>query len=64
MDLYHYSSHTHPVYRRDNNGDLIVDGRGNNIFDCANNSQILNGTCPQLNNENVYGALFNYKIEK
>ncbi|MBC5839884.1 MAG: TonB-dependent receptor [Flavobacteriaceae bacterium] len=54
----------YPVYRRDNNGDLIVDGRGNNIFDYgANNSQILNGTRPQLNNENAYGALFNYKIE-
>lgn len=54
----------YPVYRRDGNGDLIVDGRGQNIFDYgATAGQLLNGNRPQLNNENAYGSLFNYKIK-
>ena len=54
----------YPVYRRNGNGDLIVDGNGQNIFDYgATSGQLLNGSRPQLNNENAYGSLFNYKIK-
>lgn len=54
----------YPLYQRNGNGDLIVDGNGNNIFDYgANSAQLLNGNRPQLNNENAYGSLFNYKIK-
>lgn len=54
----------YPLYQRNGNGDLIVDGNGNNIFDYgANSAQLINGNRPQLNNENAYGSLFNYKIK-
>ena len=52
----------YPVYRRDGNGDLVKDGFGQNIFDYgATPGQLLNATRPQLNNENAYGSLYNYK---
>ena len=53
----------YPVHRRDEDGDLVKDGFGQNIFDYgATPGQLLNATRPQLNNENAYGSLFNYKI--
>ena len=53
----------YPVYRRDAAGELIVDGNGKNIFDYgATAGQLINGNRPQLNNENAYGSLYNYKI--
>jgi TonB-linked SusC/RagA family outer membrane protein len=53
----------YPVYRRDATGELIVDGNGKNIFDYgATAGQLINGNRPQLNNENAYGSLYNYKI--
>ena len=54
----------YPVYRRDVNGDLVLDGKGQTIYDYgATSGQLLNGNRPQLNNENAYGSLFNYKIK-
>jgi len=51
----------YPVYRRDDNGALIKDGSGNNIFDYgANVGQAVNGTRPTFNNENAYGSLYKY----
>jgi TonB-linked SusC/RagA family outer membrane protein len=53
----------YPVYRRDAAGQLVVDGNGNNIYDYgATAGQLINGSRPQLNNENALGALYNYKI--
>lgn len=52
----------YPVYRRDDNGALIKDGLGNNIFDYgANVGQAVNGTRPTFNNENAYGSLYKYE---
>ncbi|WP_339918650.1 TonB-dependent receptor [uncultured Flavobacterium sp.] len=53
----------YPAYRVDESGDLILDGKGQRIFDYgATPGQALNGNRPQLNNENAYGSLYNYKI--
>ncbi|MDR7212338.1 TonB-dependent receptor [Flavobacterium piscis] len=53
----------YPVYRRDDNGDLIKDGTGSNIYDYgANVGQSVNNTRPQLNNENALGSLYKYKV--
>ncbi|HEX8017968.1 MAG TPA: SusC/RagA family TonB-linked outer membrane protein, partial [Flavobacterium sp.] len=53
----------YPVYRRDDNGALIKDGSGNNIFDYgANVGQAVNGTRPIFNNENAYGSLYKYDV--
>lgn len=54
----------YPVYRRDGNGDLVTDGKGQPIFDYGGGvpGQAVNGTRPQLNNENAYGSLYKYKI--
>ena len=53
----------YPLYRRDNNGDLVFDANGKNIFDYgATPGQLINANRPALNNENAYGSLFNYKI--
>lgn len=52
----------YPVYRRDEAGDLIKDGFGENIFDYGDSkTQLVNGSRPQLSIENAYGSLFNYK---
>jgi TonB-linked SusC/RagA family outer membrane protein len=53
----------YPVYRRDEIGGLVVDGKGQNIFDYGSTpGQLLNATRVTLNNENAYGSLYNYKI--
>ena len=52
----------YPVYRRNQSGDLVVDGNGKNIFDYGANSGTTNAVRPQLGNENAYGSLYNYKI--
>ena len=54
----------YPVYRRDANGDLVFDARGNTIYDYGSGAagQLLNATRPQLSTENALGALYNYKI--
>jgi TonB-linked SusC/RagA family outer membrane protein len=53
----------YPLYRRDGNGDLITDGNGQNIYDygVGDSSQLVNSNRVQLNNENAYGSLYNYK---
>ncbi|WP_202110868.1 SusC/RagA family TonB-linked outer membrane protein [Flavobacterium hydrocarbonoxydans] len=53
----------YPVYRRDDNGDLIKDAKGANIYDYgANKGQLVNGTRPQYNNENAVGSLYKYEV--
>jgi TonB-linked SusC/RagA family outer membrane protein len=53
----------YPAYRRDENGDLIKDVKGNTIYDYgANKGQLLNAVRPQFNNENALGSLYNYKV--
>ena len=52
----------YPVYRRDQSGNLVVDGNGKSIFDYGANSGTTNAVRPQLGNENAYGSLYNYKI--
>ncbi|MBC5836388.1 SusC/RagA family TonB-linked outer membrane protein [Flavobacterium muglaense] len=53
----------YPAYRVDGNGDLVLDGKGQKIFDYgATTGQALNGNRPTFNNENAYGSLYNYKI--
>jgi TonB-linked SusC/RagA family outer membrane protein len=53
----------YPVYRRDANGDLALDGSGEKVYDYgATPGQLINAARPQLSNENAYGALYNYKI--
>lgn len=53
----------YPVYKRDDNGDLVLDGKGEKIFDYGSTpGQLINGNRPAFNNENAYGSLFNYKV--
>lgn len=53
----------YPVYRRDENGGLVKDDKGNNIYDYgATSTQGLNGTRPTFTNENAYGSLYKYDI--
>ncbi len=56
----------YPLYRRDQNGALIKDGFGNNIYDYgANGAGTLNAQRPLFENENAVGALYNnYDIIK
>jgi hypothetical protein len=52
------------VYRRGENGDLVTDGNGGNIFDYgATPGQLLNASRPTLSNENAFGSLYNYKTK-
>jgi TonB-linked SusC/RagA family outer membrane protein len=54
----------YPLYKRDPNGDLEVDGFGNPIYDYGNEvGGTLNGQRPRLSGENAVGALYNYDIE-
>ncbi|WP_299009005.1 TonB-dependent receptor [uncultured Tenacibaculum sp.] len=50
----------YPLYRRDANGQLILDGFGDPIYDYGDNPQIVNGVRPVFEGENSYGSLFNY----
>lgn len=53
----------YPVYERNSDGDLAIDANGQKNFDYGSNSgQALNGSRPQLNNENAYGSLYKYKV--
>ncbi|MEM9687661.1 MAG: SusC/RagA family TonB-linked outer membrane protein, partial [Bacteroidota bacterium] len=53
----------YPIYRRDEAGQLILDGFGNPIYDYGNNAgQLVNGVRPALGGENALGALYNYDI--
>lgn len=49
----------YPLYRRDENGALIKDGFGQNIYDYGTNDPVLNGQRPVFENENAVGALYN-----
>ncbi|MCB0474437.1 MAG: TonB-dependent receptor [Flavobacteriaceae bacterium] len=51
----------YPVYRRDVNGALIYDDKGQLIYDYGNNAQSVNGNRPIFGGENGVGALYNYK---
>ncbi|OIV42114.1 SusC/RagA family TonB-linked outer membrane protein [Flavobacterium johnsoniae] len=53
----------YPVYQRNASGDLTLDSNGQKIFDYGSTpGQAFNGSRPQLNNENAYGSLYNYKV--
>ena len=55
-----------PLYRRDGQGDIILDDNGNKIFDygVGATGQTVNTNRGVFSNENAYGALFNYVIER
>jgi len=55
-------SNIYSLYRRDANGVLIKDSKGNYIYDYGNNGTDVNGTRPVLGIENAVGALENYKL--
>ena len=53
----------YPAYRRDEAGQLILDGFGNPVYDYGNNAgQLVNGVRPALGGENALGALYNYDV--
>lgn len=59
--IYSVSSY-YPLHRRDVNGELILDGFGNPIYDYGNTpGQGLNAQRPVLGGENAVGALYYYK---
>lgn len=50
----------YPIFRRDENGNLIKDGFGNNIYDYGSATGVaLNSSRPLFENENAVGALYN-----
>ena len=54
-----------PLYMRDQNGNLLLDGFGNPQYDYGNNAasgRLVNAQRAILNNENAPGALYNNKI--
>jgi hypothetical protein len=53
----------YPVYRRGENGDLVTDGNGGNIFDYgATPGQLLNASRPTLSNENAFDRCIIIKL--
>lgn len=53
----------YPLHLRDEDGNIVLDGLGNPIYDYGNTvGQLLNGTRPPLPGENAVGALYNYSI--
>ena len=60
--IYSMSS-VYPLYRRDENGGLVLDANGERIYDYgATGGQLINGSRPLLSNENAVGSLYNYDI--
>ena len=58
--IYSMSS-IYPLYRRNENGGLVLDNSGNKIYDYGSTpSQSVNGSRPLLGNENAVGSLYNY----
>lgn len=54
----------YPIYRRAEDGSLIKDSSGNNIFDYGSTPGLtVNGVRPVFENENAYGSLFLYDME-
>ncbi|PKB43298.1 TonB-linked SusC/RagA family outer membrane protein [Cellulophaga sp. RHA19] len=57
--IYSMSS-IYPLYRRGNNGGLVLDNFGNPIYDYGSTTgQTVNGSRPLLANENAVGTLYN-----
>jgi TonB-linked SusC/RagA family outer membrane protein len=56
----------YPVYRRDENGNLILDGTGNTIYDYGqvDTPQSVNGTRPIFGGENGRGTYDNYSLKR
>ena len=53
----------YPVYRRDGNGDLLLNGKGEKQFDYgANTGQLVNASRPVFENENAFGSLYKYDL--
>lgn len=52
----------YPVYRRGENGNLLLDADGKPVYDYGANGVGQNQNRPVFNNENVPGVLFNNKI--
>ncbi|WP_066221196.1 SusC/RagA family TonB-linked outer membrane protein [Formosa haliotis] len=60
---YYSMSSYYPLYQRDGNGNLILDGNGQKIYDYGNNgNQAVNGVRPVFGGENGVGALYNYDV--
>ncbi|WBU90061.1 SusC/RagA family TonB-linked outer membrane protein [Cellulophaga omnivescoria] len=58
--IYSMSS-IYPLYRRNENGGLVLDNSGNRIYDYGSTpGQSVNGSRPLLGNENAVGSLYNY----
>ncbi|WP_333660379.1 SusC/RagA family TonB-linked outer membrane protein [Chishuiella changwenlii] len=55
-------SSIYPLHRRNPNGELIRDIKGNLIYDYGNNGRGVNERRPILSIENAVGALENYRI--
>ncbi len=54
----------YPVYRRNVNGELVLDNFGRPIYDYGNTvGQLINGSRSTLSGENAVGALYNYAVE-
>jgi len=61
--IYTVSSY-YPLYHRDSDGEIVLDGFGNPVYDYGQTpGQTLNGQRPLLAGENAVGALYNYKIQ-
>lgn len=53
----------YPLYRRNQQGELILDAYGKPLFDYGNaTGQSINATRPALGGENAVGALYNYDV--
>nr|WP_274704454.1 TonB-dependent receptor [Salinimicrobium profundisediminis] len=52
----------YPLYRRDEQGGLILDGFGDPIYDYGQNEGLVNASRPVFNNENAVGSLYKYRI--
>lgn len=63
VQWYYSVPSVYPIYRRDVNGNFIYDDNNELIYDYGNNTQAVNGTRPQFNNENALGSLYNYDLK-
>jgi TonB-linked SusC/RagA family outer membrane protein len=50
----------YPIHQRDENGNYVLDSKGNRIFDYGDRGLTVNGARPIYQGENVAGALVNY----
>lgn len=51
----------YPLYRRDENGELVRNSKGEPIYDYGTNDGIVNASRPVMQGDNVVGALYTYQ---